>query len=97
MSDEINAKAKELVSLCHENGVECIFLAGFDDGQTIRAAAGPMQKILLLNAIGLISWGKQTGNSAKEMAEALADCVEKIQRDMDSGKWQSVEGLEGKK
>lgn len=84
---EINQKAKDLVSLCHESGVPCVFLAGFDDGATIRAADGPMQEILILTAIGLIQWGKGTGNSAKEMAEALVDTVVKIQRDMDNGKW----------
>lgn len=95
--EEINDKAKDLVSSCHEAGAECIVLVGFKDGATIRAADGPMPEILLLNAIGLIQWGERTNNDAVEMAKALVDTVKEIKKDMSNQKWKGSNDLGGKK
>ena len=94
--NEISDKAKDLVSLCHEAGAEAIVLVGFKDGDTIRAADGAFNKVMLLIGIGLMQFGKQMNEDPVELAKDLLTCVKKIKKDMDNRKWKSSNDLGGR-
>lgn len=94
--NEISDMAKDLISKCHEAGAEAIVLVGFKDGDTIRAADGPFNKVMLLMGIGLMQFGKQMNEDPVELAKDLLACVKKIKKDMDNRKWKGPDDLGGR-
>lgn len=72
---QFNARAKDLMAECHENGVAAIFLAGFNDGETIRSATGLSQKLVTLMGIEIYTLSKQINCPLKDILGAISECA----------------------
>lgn len=78
MSDiekKLNEQAKDIMVECYENSVPAIFIAGFDDGGTIRAAVGYHSKLIVLMGIEAYTLSRQMNCPLKNLLGAISECA----------------------